>query len=426
MPHWLAGCRLPSFALLLVLVCALPGLRARADDNWPQFRGPGGEGHSNSQGVPLTWSETENVRWKTPIHDRGWSSPVVWGQQIWMTTATADGSKMYAVCLDLQSGAVLHDIKLFENEKPSKIHDLNSYASPTPVIEPERIYVSFGSYGTACLDTQTGNTVWQRRDLPCEHFRGPGSSPILYKNLLITHFDGFDYQYVVALNKATGETVWKTNRDVDYGTKDGDIMKAFSTPLIVDVAGQTQMISTCSKAALAYNPDTGKEIWRVRHNKFSSTARPVYGHGLLYINTGYGSADLLAVKPEGTGDITDKAIVWKVSKSIGSKPSPLLVGDWIFGVHDSGVGSCLDALTGKEQWAKRLGGNYSASPIAVDGRLYFSNQEGQTLVIKPAATYEQLASNKLDDGCMASPAVVGKAIILRTKSAVYRLEEKDK
>ena len=421
--------------LAAILVAPRP---LAAEENWPQFRGPDGQGHSAATGLPMHWSETENIVWKTPIHGSGWSSPVVWGDQIWLTTATEDGKELFAVCVDRQTGHVLHDLKVFEVAAPAATRVYNSYASPTPVIEAGRVYISFGSAGTACLDTADGHVIWQRRDLPCNHFRGAGSSPILFENLLFLHFDGFDYQYIVALNKQSGETVWKRDRDVDYGTGDGDMKKAFSTPLVIDVAGQLQLISPCSKATLAFDPHTGKDIWRVHYSSFSTAARPVYGGGLLFLNTGFGKADLLAVRPGGgasggdaksnevggSGDITATNVVWKQGKSIGSKPSALLVGDLLFVVHDSGVASCIEAKSGSVVWSKRLGGEYSASPIAAEGRVYFAGENGSTTVLRAGRDYEELAVNHLDDGFKSSPAVAGHSLILRTKTNLYRVEQR--
>lgn len=410
-------------ALAVLPVLALLAGALEAGENWPQFRGPTGDGRSDATGLPLRWSETENVRWKTAIHGRGWSSPVVWGGQIWLTTATLDGKKLYAVQVDRESGEVARDIRLFDVANPREKHKLNSYASPTPVIEEGRLYVHFGSYGTACLDTKTGDTVWERRDLPCNHWRGPGSSPILFGRLVIVHFDGFDQQYVVALNRATGETVWRTDRSNDYGTDDGDFKKAYSTPLVIQAAGRTQLISPGSRATTAYDPLTGKEIWQVRFREFSSTARPLYGHGLVFINTGFGKARLLAVRPDGEGDVSDSHIAWTLRKGVGSKPSPLLVDDLLFLVDDGGVASCVEARTGKNVWTERLGGNFSASPVQAEGRIYFSSHEGVTTVIRPGREFEKLAENQLDDGFMSSPAIAGRALFLRTRSHLYRIEQ---
>lgn len=397
---------------------------ASGEDRWPQFRGPYANGTSTARGLPTHWSETQNIKWKTPLHDRGWSSPVIWGDQIWVTAAPEDGKASYAICVHKDTGRILYDLKLWDVEKPSPLGNaLNGYASCTPVIEEGRVYVHFGSYGTACIDTTSGRVLWQRRDLPCEHFRGPGSSPILFENLLIFHMDGYDYHYIVALDKETGQTVWKVDRNIDYGTTNGDFMKAFSTPIVIEAAGRTQLISPASKATLSYDPRTGREYWRVRYTSHSGAAMPLFGHGLVYLNTGFGKADLLAVRPDGEGDVTGTHVVWTARKSIGSKPSQLLVGDLIFNVHDAGVASCLDAHTGQELWSRRLSGNYSASPLYADGKVYFWSEEGTTTVIEAAREYREIARNQLEDGFMASPAVTGRALIVRTRSALYRIEQ---
>ncbi len=406
--------------LFAVLAAPLPIL---AGDNWPNLHGPTNNGHSDATGLPLTWSETENIVWKTPIHDLGWSSPVIWGSQIWLTTATKDGKKSYAVCIDKETGKVLHDRLLFETEKPEDTLRYNSYASPTPAIKAGRVFVSFGSYGSACLDTATGNTIWSRRDLPCNHWRGPASSPILFENLMIVHYDGFDHQYVIALDQATGETVWKTPREVEYGTTDGDVMKAFSTPVVFEIDGVQQLVSPTSKATLAYDPRTGKELWRVRYKEFSVAARPIFRDGVLYLNTGFGRANLLAVKP-GRGDLTDTNIIWKQEKGVPSEPTELLIGDLLFMCHDKGTAQCLDAKTGKEVWQTRLGGDYSATPLYADGKIYFFSQQGICTVIAPEREFKKLAANKFEEGFRASPAVSGKALYLRTLTHLYRVEAK--
>lgn len=416
---------LSPFAMAVALALPIGDLAGlvHADDNWPQFRGPHADAVSKNA-VPTKWSETENVRWKTPLHDKGWSSPVIWGDQIWLTTATKEGHTQWAICVDKKSGKILHDIKLFENAEPKKTASFNSFASPTPVLEDGRAYITFGSYGTACLEMDSGKVLWQRRDLECDHWRGPGSSPILYGKLLILPFDGYDFQYVVALNKETGETVWKSKRDVDYGTTDGDVMKAYCTPLVIKVGDQDQLIAPTSKAALAYEPTTGKEIWRVRYSSFSTTGMPLFDGKTLFINTGFGKADLLAIRPDGKGDVTDANILWKQTKGIGSKTSQLLVDGLIYNVHDEGIANCIDAETGKEVWQKRLSGKFTASPLYAGGNVYFfSSDNGQGLVIKAGREYEEVASNKLNAGCMASPAVSGKSLFVRTDEALYCIEQ---
>ena len=398
---------------------------------WPQFRGPDGTGLSTSTGLPLTWSETQNVRWKTAIHGRAWSSPVVLGQQVWLTTATPDGKQLSAIAVDKDSGRIIHDLKLFDVATPQFAHAFNTYASPTPVIEAGRVYVTFGSPGTAAIDTATGKVMWERRDLECNHFRGAGSSPILFGNLLVMHFDGSDVQYVVALDKRTGKTVWKTNRTVDFQDldpngkikADGDFRKAFATPQIVMAGNDPVLVSPGSRATYGYDPLTGKELWRVEEpTSFSSSTRPVSGNGLVYYTTGWNTGQILAVKPDGRGDVTGSHVVWRVARGAPKKPSLLLLGDLLLMGNDSGVVTCLDARTGAEVWTARLTDSYSASPVAADGRVYFFSEDGKTTVIEAGRAFKVLAENTLAEGFMASPAIDGKALYLRTRSHLYRIE----
>jgi outer membrane protein assembly factor BamB len=398
---------------------------------WPQFRGPDGNGVSTATGLPLKWSEAENVRWKTPIHGKGWSSPIVLGDRIWMTTATPDGKELFVVAVDKASGRVLLDQKLFDVPDPQFAHAFNSYASPTPVAEPGRVYVTFGSPGTAALDAASGKVLWTRRDLECNHFRGAGSSPILFRDLLIMHFDGSDVQYVVALDKRTGRTVWKTPRSIDFQDvengkvkADGDFRKAFSTPQIVDVAGRAVLISPGSKATYAYDPATGKELWRiVDRSSYSASNRPVAGDGLVFYTTGWDRGVVTAVRPDGSGDVSDSHVAWRSPRGAPQKPSLLLLGGLLFMVNDAGIVTCLDAKTGAEVWRERVPDSYSASPLAAEGRIYFFNEDGRTTVIEAGREFKVLAESALDDGFMASAAVDGRAFYLRTKSHLYRIEQ---
>ena len=405
---------------------------AQADDNWPQFRGPNGDGHSDAKGLPLTWSETQNVKWKTPIHGKAWSSPVVWGSQVWVTSAAEEGTRLHAVCLDKETGKIVRDLKIFDVVLPQYVHPFNSYASPSPVIEEGRVYVTFGSPGTACLDTHSGKVLWQRRDLKCNHFRGAGSSPVLHGNLLIMNFDGSDHQFVIALDKATGKTVWETKRSVDFQDlgpdgapqAEGDFRKAFATPHIAKIDGRDVLLSSGAKAHYAYDPLTGKELWRVEERgQHSASTRPVLGHGLIFFPTGFSKGQLLAVKNGGSGNVTETHVAWRVKRGVPNKPSLVLNGDLLFMVEDGGFASCLDAKTGKELWQERIGGAYSASPILAENRIYALSEDGKTIVFEAGREYKKLAENKLDDGFMASPAVSGNALFLRTKKALYRIEQ---
>jgi outer membrane protein assembly factor BamB len=426
--------RRPGFPLTASLL-ATYWMPAFAD--WPEFRGPWGNGHVSSTGqsplgIPLHWSETENVRWKTEIPYRGWSTPVVLGGQVWLTTATPDGHDFFGICVDAETGKVLFNEKLFHSDTPEPLgNNVNGYATPSPVIESGRVYLHFGSYGTACLDTSTFKALWKRTDLPCRHYRGPASSPIIFENLLILTMDGVDVQYLVALDKKTGHNVWKTNRSVAWNdenepgqmARDGDLRKAHSTPLLAIVNGKSELLSAGAKAAYAYEPRSGREIWRVQYAAWSAAPRPLFDQGLAFIISGFGGkTELLALRPDGQGDVTDTHVAWKCDKSVSKTASPILVDGLLYMVSDDGAVTCLESLTGKQVWREHISGSYAASPIFADGRLYFFNQQGKTTVLKPGRSFEVLATNALDDGFMASPAAAGKALFLRTKTNLYRIE----
>jgi len=418
---------------LIWVVVALLLARPPAWAEWPQFRGPLGNGHAapESTGLPLRWSETENVRWKVAIPHRGWSTPVAMGGQVWLTTATAEGGDYFVICLDAETGQIVLNKQLFHSDAPEPLgNNINCYASPSPAVEAGRVYVHFGSYGTACLDTRTFEVLWERTDLPCRHYRGPGSSVIVFEGLLIVTMDGVDVQYLAALDKKTGKTVWKTDRTTEWNDLDkdgkpfdnGDLRKAYSTPLIIDVGGATQMISVGARSAYGYDPRDGREIWKVRYPGFSNAACPVYGNGVVYILTGFGRTELYAVAADGRGDVTDTHIRWTAKQTLPQIPSPLLVGDLLYTVSDAGMVVCFDAATGEEVWQERLKGKHAASPVYADGRVYWFDQDGNGTVFRPGRQYEHLATNRLDEGCMASPAVSGRALFVRTKSHLYRIE----
>jgi outer membrane protein assembly factor BamB len=424
------------FPALILMTLAV--VRPVAGGDWPEMRGPWRDGHVQSTGdtkpigLPLHWSETENIKWKTAIPFRGWSTPVVMGGQVWLTTATEEGHDFYALCLDADTGKIRVNEKVFHVETPEPLgNSVNSYATPSPVIEPGRVYVHFGSYGTACLDTATANVLWQRTDLPCRHYRGPSSSPILFENLLIVTMDGVDLQYTVALDKETGRTLWKTNRSVAFNDEDvpgerarlGDLRKAHSTPIIVTNAGQTLLLSAGAKACYAYDPRTGRELWMVRYVDWSAAPRPLFDHGLAYFVSGLSKTELIAVKVDGHGDVTDTHVAWRSKTHIGKYSSPILVDGLIYSAAEESFLTCLEAGTGDVVWTERIGGSYEASPLYADGRLYFFNVQGVTTVIKPGRVCDILATNTLDSGLMASPSVAGKAFYLRTKTHLYRIED---
>ena len=402
--------------------------------NWPDYRGPRRDGVSEAKELPLRWSETLNVRWKTPIHGRAWSSPVIWGKQVWLTTATEDGKVLSVLCIDRDSGQILLNRKLFEVAKPRPLSNpINTYASPSPTIEEGRVYVHFGSYGTACLDTGSFGVLWERRDLPCDHWRGPASSPHLWEDLLFLHMDGADVQYVVALDKTTGANRWVTFRSVDYGDLEedgrprasGDYRKAYNTPLVVDFQGEPQLISPSAKGAYGYDPRTGNEIWQISHGGHSSAPRTLYFDGQVGISTGYigGTAQLWGVRLGGQGDVTGTHVAWKYARGSPKHSSPVLVEGRVYMMSNDGIATCLDFKSGQEIWKGRIGGHHSASVLYAGGRIHFFDEEGQTTIIQPGETLEILARNQLDDGFMASPAVADGALFLRTTTHLYRIQE---
>lgn len=435
-----------QFPLLTLPILVVAASLTWASDEWPQFRGPGGEGHSAAKEVPLAWSETDNIAWKTDVEGKGWSSPIVIGEQIWMTTAlatlaTSDEAErqleslpyavpspevarsitLKVVCLDRSTGRLLRSVTLFEVDKPFQICSVNSYASPTPVAEPGRLYCDFGSMGTACLDTTTGNVLW-KRTLPAAHQVGPGSSAILHGEKLILVRDGCDVQYVIALNKQTGETIWKTDRppiDTDFTP----YKKAFSTPLIIRSGEEEQMVVPGSQWIVSYRPDSGEPIWQADTGpSFSNAARPVFGHGMVFVCTAYGKSILAAVRVDGQGDVTETHIAWTDRKQIPKRSSPILVGDELYTVSDKGVATCRDARTGEIYWSERILGDCSASPVFAEGRIYLFGEDGRTVVLRPGKQREVLAENELDGRVMASPAITDGSLFLRTDTHLYRIQ----
>ncbi len=357
------------------------------------------------------------------------------GGQVWLTTATEDGHDFFVLCVDAETGKILFNQKLFHCDAPESLGAAaagsvqNSYATPSPVIEPGRVYVTFGSYGTACLDTATHKVLWQRQDLPCAHYRGPSSSPVLFQNWLILTLDGADLQYTVALDKRDGHTVWKADRSSWWNPhpapgqnlREGDSHKGHSTPLLVNTGGRTLLLSADANGDTAYDPRNGQEIWKVRNTYYSPAPAPVFDQGVAFFITGL-RGELVAVKADGQGDVTGTKVLWKQKAHVSSYSSPVLVDGLIYMAAAESFISCVEAASGREIWTERIPGDYQASPVYADGRLYFFNQEGVATVLKPGRACAILASNTLAGGFMASPAVAGKAFYLRTKTHLYRIE----
>ncbi len=412
--------------LLLSLLTISPAFA-----QWPEFRGPNRDG-TTAADLPVTWSETEGVKWKVPVHGLGWSTPLVSGGRVWITTATEAGERMSILCLDETTGEVLLDRVFITNDNPEPLaNKLNTYASPTGVIEPGRAIFSFGSYGTICLDTKTFETLWERRDLTCSHWRGPASSLAMWEDRVILTMEGADQQYFTALDKNSGKTLWRRDRSTAYNDEkdgipanSGDMRKAYSTPIFVKVGEAVQMIVNGGKACWAYDVATGEEIWQVTYETHSPSSRCVYSAetGLLYINTGLGKAEVWAIRlePGMKGNVTDSHVVWKFFQRTPKRSSPVVANGLLFMAND-GVISCVDAKTGKVHWAERAGGEYSASVVSNGERVYFCDEDGLCTVVKAAPTFEVIAGNRLEAGFMASPAVSGDDLILRTKTHLYRV-----
>jgi outer membrane protein assembly factor BamB len=384
-------------------------------ERWPEFRGPTGQGLSTESALPLEWSESRNIRWKAPVQGRGWSSPVIERDRVWLTTAvsTRAGTSLRAIAYDVDTGRELVNVEVFQIRQTALLNSKNSHASPTPIVEGDRVYVHFGAAGTAAL-TSTGEIVWKTR-LSYQSQHGNGGSPVLYGDLLIVSCDGSDEAYLVALDKATGKTRWKRPRRYPFD-------QAYSSPLVIRVGDRDQVVSVGAYRAAAYDPASGSEIWRVSYDEgFSNVPRPVYGHGLVYIATGFQQPSLLAVRVHGKGDVTRTHVAWRLSRGAPYTPSPVLVGGELYVVSDLGVVTCVDAVTGTVHWQQRIGGNHSASPVFAGGRIYFLSEEGVATVIAPGRTFQKLATNVLDGSTLASMAVFNRSFFVRSQSHLYRL-----
>jgi outer membrane protein assembly factor BamB len=436
-------CRRSIASLVLILFSSPIAFTAEAE--WPQFRGPNGQGHASASQLPTTWSEGEKIAWKAAIPGRGWSSPVIAGNQIWLTTAVespisaaekAERIKgttntqplvvsgklsLRAVCVDRESGRVTADVELLTEDRPQPTHTMNSFASPTPVLAEGKLYAHFGAYGTACLDTEALDVVWTNRELVINHENGPGSSPILWGDRLIVHCDGSDTQYIAALDTATGRVAWKTDRSGKMNAEP-QLKKSYGTPLVVEIAGQPHVVSPAADWLYGYDPATGRELWKVPYGQlgFSIAPRPVAGHGMVYMSTAFTQPQLLAVKLDGG----NPAIAWRFAKQMPNICSPLLVGDELYTISDKGILTCLDAHSGSVHWTERVPGNYAASPLFADGKIYVANRSGETTVLAPGKSFQVLGAGKLAGEILASPAAVGQALYVRTDKALYRIENR--
>jgi outer membrane protein assembly factor BamB len=388
---------------------------AAGAESWPQFRGPGGQGHAEGAfRVPTVWSETRNVRWKVAVPGLGWSSPVVDNGRIWLTTATGDSDiSLRLLGFDEASGREIVNVEVFRVRRPGDINPKNSFASPTPIVDGNRVYVHFGAEGTAALDTD-GKIVWKRQ-FAYQSQHGAGGSPVLHEGLLVFSADGSDTAFVIALDASTGRVRWKRERRAPWD-------QAYSTPLVIRVGEAEQIVSVGAYRAAAYEPATGREIWRVGYGDgFSNVPRPVVAHGLVLVATGFQQPSLLAVRPDGSGDVTKTHVAWRLERGVPLTPSPIVVGSDVYLVNDAGILTSIDAQSGRVRWQQRLGGSYSASPIAAAGHLYFSSEQGVTTVVTPGPTFHAVARNVIDGALLSSLAVAGESIIMRSDSSLYRV-----
>jgi len=421
------------------LLAALLGGGCWAGEGWTQFRGPRGDGTALNAHPPLTWGEGSNITWQVTVPGRGRSSPVVSGRRLWLTTALLEGNQrkrigsddmqvadhavLQVLCYDTAKGKPVWTNTLFTPAKPDPVHWLNSWATPTPVFSAGRLYCDFGTYGTACLDAQSGRTIWEKQ-IPCDHQVGPGSSPVLWKNLMILVRDGRDAQFVVALRQDNGEVAWKTERP-PIRTSSPDLRKSFVTPLIVPNSAKPQLIAPAAHWTVSYDPDNGHERWRLRHGEgFSIGTCPVATADTVLFGTGCFKPQLLAVRLDGEGDVTASHLAWKSLRQVPIMSSPVLRGEEVYYVSDDGMATCAEVKTGNAIWQERLGEGHLASPLLAEDRIYFFGKEGKTTVVAAGRTFQRLAENKLPGTLIATPAMVDKAIYLRTDEALYRIEAK--
>lgn len=384
--------------------------------DWPQFRGPGAQGHADIK-LPVNLS-TDTAKWKAPVPGGGWSSPVIVGGKIYLTSAIekGEGLSLNALCLNAADGKVVWNTPIFGIEKAPRMHRKNSQASPTPIVDGKQVYVHFGHMGTAAL-TLDGKVAWKNDTIKYPPVHGNGGTPALVDGKLIFSCDGASNPFVIALNIKDGSQTWKVNRSVNARRK-----FSFSTPLALKTATGTQVLLPGSDMIGAYNPADGSEIWRATYDGYSVVPRPVVGHGMVFFSTGFDRAKAMAVQLGGKGDVTETHVKWVLPKGAPHTPSMVLTGNELFMVSDGGIASCVDAKSGEVHWSERLGGGCSASPILADGKLYVVNEAGTVYVVAAEKEFKLLAKNALGEKSLASPAVADGALFIRTAGHLWRFE----
>ncbi len=416
---------------------------------WNQFLGPAGNGHATARNLPIELTDASNVDWQTSIPGRGWSSPLIAGNEIWLTTAieteatgeeldqkmeSADiggmsawsSVQLQAVCLDRQTGTIRQTVDLFTIDDPPLIHSLNSFASPTPVADQQTIYCHFGAFGTAAVDRTSGRVLWRNTENVIDHQTGPGSSPILHEQLLILHCDGCDQQYICALDTKDGRQVWRTDRSGEM-SPEGMYKKAFCTPIVITRGQHQELISPAANWVYGYDPASGQELWRISYGQlgFSNVARPIVDGQTLYVCSCFMQSKLLAIDLSGDQPLDEDNVKWSYKGQVPNMSTPVIVDGLIYFTSDRGIMTCVDAASGEKLWQSRLGRGFSSSPVFADGKLYVGDQEGTMFVIQPDATeLSLLATNQLDSQIMASPAAIKDSLYVRTAKSLYHFRRK--
>lgn len=414
------------FPIIIFLVFILGSCKTD-QSNWTHFRGSNMDGHAHVEVAPLHWSDTENVVWKVPVPGRAWSSPVVFGNQVWLTSAEKDGYEFYTYCLDLETGKLLDKKTIFTAKDPQRIHGTNSYATPTPCIEKGKVYVHYGHFGTACINTNNFEVVWKREDLSCKHMQGPASSLILHEDKLIVHLEGTEDPYVVALNKNTGETIWKSVRPKEiYDPLEPVYRKSYQTPIVIHVEGKELLISNASFMCFAHDVNTGEVVWTLEYGFDSTVGQPLYYNGLVFVNSGWIFEDnkpfwtrQYAIDPTGKGDITKTHVKWMYEEKVPQIPTPVIVDGLMYMVHDRGLVTCMDAITAKVIWTEKLKGNFNSSPIYAGGNIYFINVKGECTIIKPGDQFQKVAENDIEGTVKAVPVFIKNKMLLRSDKFLY-------
>lgn len=401
-------------------------------ENWPQFRGPTGQGLSKEKNLPLHWSAGENVVWKTEIAGESWSSPIIWGDRVFVTTATDSGETCRVISLDRRSGKVLWNKEIFKQILRRK-EGRNTYATPTPATNGERVYACFGDGSFVALNF-SGEVVWTNRDYKFYGQHGLGSSPILYRDLLIMARDGssegedkklgwqkpWDQSYVLALDVKTGRERWKGSRGLSR--------ISHCVPRIwIPTGGSAQIISEAGDVVQGFDAENGRRLWSSEVIGEGKVPSVVLGDGLVFTSGGWGGKESIkAFRLGGAGDLKETNLLWEQKKGMPKVPSMIYVKPFLFAISDGGIATCMKSDSGEVVWQERVGGNFSASPASAEDRIYFLSDEGETTIIAAEPEFKVLARNSLNEKCQASMALSQGQIFIRTEKNLYCVEEKRK